>query len=753
MATSLALRAPWYDPRGWWSALTRGWAQPTTTPTEFVAGSDFVPDAPAMPGFDPRTAMSAYGSMSWVVACAEIVAADLSRLPIRVTANGKGRGAKSVDHPILGLLRRPYRGTSGAWLRRQWSIDYDLTGTAYGLVLVGGARRQVPVGLMRMHPARTEVAPGDDGVPSRFVYTGNGREVHYNADAVLYFRGASWEDDPRMLYGQGKIRALAKDLATDDALAANTTISAGKGRPDGIVYPDSDTEQWTAAQVKGFREDLDRLLREANGGLAVLGRKLGYQALGWSESELATIDQRKFLRQSVQAVFGVPPVRLGITDSVNYATADQQMQLYWGDTLRARASVFDEVLTELAVRAWPEFGEVEVWHDFADVPALQAMEEARLKRVAMHIANGMEANAAYAYEGLTDAPKVEPPAAPVTPPPAKEPPPADAPPPEAAKASVPVEALFRAPEPAPVDVLGELGMGPEEPPEWDRVAAWEGYRRRVHAPAEARILEGASAWMTDLRKVMQERFDAYLKQNPQARGMTAPSPEIRRDLAEMLMAALFLLARDTNIGWSLMEPIVQELIRAAFGRQALAWGFPSLAYDLTRERRATDEQLGSMIQGVYNTLQRDVRVNILAGLDRGASVSEIAADILSTNSAIFDMARAQRIARTETTRSIEAGNMMAFEALANAGAEFQEEWLSSRDTAVRPDHVLLDGEKIEVGGRFTVPAPSKYAGATAPHPSAFGIPELDIDCRCTAVGRRLKGQSQGDPTPWKVNPG
>jgi hypothetical protein len=148
----------------------------------------------------------------------------------------------------------------------------------------------------------------------------------------------------------------------------------------------------------------------------------------------------------------VPPVRLGITDSVNYATADQQMQLYWGDTLRARASVFDEVLTELAVRAWPEFGEVEVWHDFADVPALQAMEEARLKRVTMHIANGMEANAAYAYEGLTDAPKVEPPAPPVAPPvappPAQEPPPTDAPPPESAKASVPVEALFRAPEPA-----------------------------------------------------------------------------------------------------------------------------------------------------------------------------------------------------------------------------------------------------------------------------------------------------------------
>jgi signal peptidase I len=119
----------------------------------------------------------------------------------------------------------------------------------------------------------------------------------------------------------------------------------------------------------------------------------------------------------------------------------------------------------------------------------------------------------------------------------------------------------------------------------------------------------------------------------------------------------------------------------------------------------------------------------------------------------FDMARAQRIARTETTRSIEAGNMMAFEALANAGVEFQEEWLSSRDTVVRPDHVLLDGEKIEVGGRFIVPAPSKFAGASAPHPSAFGIPELDIDCRCTAVGRRLKGQSQGDPTPWKVNPG
>jgi hypothetical protein len=316
-----------------------------------------------------------------------------------------------------------------------------------------------------------------------------------------------------------------------------------------------------------------------------------------------------------------------------------------------------------------------------------------------------------------------------------------------------VEALFRAPEPAPVDVLGELGLGPEEPPGWDRVAAWDGYRRRVHAPAEARMLEAATEWLDGQRRVMQERVDKFLHQNPQMRGMTAPNQKIRRDLADMLMAALFLLARDTNIAWSIMEPVVMELIRAAFGRQSLAWGMPSLAFDVTRERRATDEQLGNSITGIYSTLQRDVRVNILAGLDRGASVSEIAADILSTNSTIFDMARAQRIARTETTRSIEAGNMMAFEALANAGVEFQEEWLSSRDTVVRPDHVLLDGEKIEVGGRFIVPAPSKFAGASAPHPSAFGIPELDIDCRCTAVGRRLKGQSQGDPTPWKVNPG
>lgn len=730
----------WYDPRAWASAIARA-LTPTEKPKEFLAGSDFTTDVPAQPNFDPRLAMSSFGTFAWVVACTEIVAGDVASLPLRVSPAGKSRRtARFDDHPALPLLRRPSPGVTGGWLRRQLCVDYLLTGTAYELPTFR-AKGKPPSNLFRAHPARVTIVPGTNGIPYAFEYDGGGQRERYGAEAMLYFRGLSWEDDPANQFGQGRIRALYRDLVADQAMQDRAMKSASKGRPDGIISPDTPDESWTPVQVKQFTESLARTFEEASGGVAVIGRKLGYERLGWSESELQTLEQRNFVRQNVSAVFGVPPVRLGLTDGVNYATSDQQMLLYWGDTVRSVAAVFEEVWSAWASRTWPEFGEVEIWHDTSAVPVLAAMEGARIDRVAKHIRNGMDPNDAYAYEGLDDAPKVKPPSS------AQAAPPAPTVTPKAEASRAPDPPIFGADAPTPspspslrVALLSRAGMAPDSELDGDdaRAEAWRLWRETVHDPAERAVEAAALGWLGYLRGAVDARMSALIAATPAMRG------PVTRNIVDDVMRALFHEAEDTDAGWEAFQVEFLRLWREAFRRTETLLDL-DLTIDPTRMSREVDEHLGSLIQGAYAETVRDVRIVVLAGLDRGLSMSGIQAEIQASTT--FGPDRALLIARTEATRSREAGNLAAYEAGANEGADIEIEWMSSRDVATRAAHMALDGQRVRPGAMFVVPAvgrlgmpvePSRLIGQAGAGPGQFADPAMVCNCRCTTVARRRR---------------
>lgn len=82
--------------------------------------------------------------------------------------------------------------------------------------------------------------------------------------------------------------------------------------------------------------------------------------------------------------------------------------------------------------------------------------------------------------------------------------------------------------------------------------------------------------------------------------------------------------------------------------------------------------------------------------------------------------RARTIAQTELTRSL---GFTQEEAFAQAGVP-RKMWLSTRDSAVRDAHAGLDGEVKDRGVAF------EAEGSRAQHPGDFGVPSLDINCRC-----------------------
>lgn len=102
----------------------------------------------------------------------------------------------------------------------------------------------------------------------------------------------------------------------------------------------------------------------------------------------------------------------------------------------------------------------------------------------------------------------------------------------------------------------------------------------------------------------------------------------------------------------------------------------------------------------------------------GETWRERAEEYFSNGGSVDDLIR---IAETETHRD---ANTAALDTAKKAGAK-RKTWVTMDDEKVRDPHQYLDGVTIGIDDEFIT-----YDGGHAKAPGLFGIPELDINCRC-----------------------
>ncbi len=128
---------------------------------------------------------------------------------------------------------------------------------------------------------------------------------------------------------------------------------------------------------------------------------------------------------------------------------------------------------------------------------------------------------------------------------------------------------------------------------------------------------------------------------------------------------------------------------------------------------------------------RQVREAITRGIIQGQPYEQIGERI--TERMEVSASKALRIARTETHRCQQQGRLDAYEHADEQGVEMEKAWLSTVDSVTRDDHQDLDGQTVGMDEDFTLPS-----GETASAPGMFGVPEQDINCRCS-VRAQIKG--------------
>lgn len=122
----------------------------------------------------------------------------------------------------------------------------------------------------------------------------------------------------------------------------------------------------------------------------------------------------------------------------------------------------------------------------------------------------------------------------------------------------------------------------------------------------------------------------------------------------------------------------------------------------------------------------EVQKEIKYGLTKGDTYGTMANRLKGTLET--DMAKANKIVRTEGHRCFSQSKVDSLNDISNQGVKMTKTWRTSEDERVRSQHNDMNGVTIPYEEDFILPD-----GSRGPSPGLIGEPQHDINCRCTMI--------------------
>lgn len=677
----------------WWGQILRaiGWESPAEVP---VGSGGATAGTPVGPSYSPHKSVSSFAAFPWVRACVDAYINDMRSLPL-VLVRGEGKNQVTIDnHPVLDLLKQPTSYQTRAEWEAQLILFLLLNGSVW-TVAAGKGRK--PTSLPVLHPEGVKVVSGSLGEPVGVEWRTTGGDTHYYAiEDVIGWQLPAWERGDQGLLGEGLIRCLSTDLTADIESAKMTAKAASRGRPDAVISPKGDDVMWDEDTRKSVAKGWAAL---AAGGspVVVLGGASEVVYPHYTPRDMEYAKQRGLTRETVLAVFGAPPHRVGLPQA-NYATAQQAEKRWWSNVI-ALAERLDAGYTRIAKRFDPSLS---VRHDFSGVEALQESRDSRLARVQLWVGLGASKEAAAAYEGFTDAPISD----------AEVEQPAEQSQARAVNESLPW--LAKAPKPT---LIWSAAAASEPEPEPDDPAGirWRGWLDEVYSPAEKRLARAV------------KRALAAQGQRVAARVPATVGRDLTSALVDLVLDAIYPVGE----GELFAQDIRPELYDTIAGAMRRASEQVGVTFSPVRADALTRIRLASMVTHTTPTTREALRVLVENALSTGMSANDLQAAIQQDHA--FSPARSLLIARTEATAGTNEAALVAWRDAEASGVKVKKRWLSARMPTTRDEHVVLDGQERMLGEMFVVPMTPglEYGGSKGLAPGGF--PEAGMVCNCVCT--------------------
>ena len=361
-------------------------------PTEIKHGASYISNG-GRSAYSQLGSLGAYVQHPYVYAALSRISQDLAMTPLRLI-KGKGKNSQIVeDHPALDLIEEPSIGTDQFSFLEQLTIDLVAAGNAYILIL---GETDIPISIVRLHPEQIGIVTNEHGITG-YRYDADGSISLYPPERIVHIRQATWATGIQGLYGVGAVQPTQQEIKADLNVSGLVEVASKKGRPDVILSPKNELDIW---QEETRRDVLDRyngMVQE--GGAIVLSGQVQVDMAQTTPRDVEFKSVKEFSKLAITAAFGTPLSVLG-EGSANYATAKQEAVIHWSN-VEKRGKKIAWALTKIARRFDPT---LRFEFDYSEVEAINAMRTEQIARVTAHIMNGMEAGAAYSFEGLHEAP-------------------------------------------------------------------------------------------------------------------------------------------------------------------------------------------------------------------------------------------------------------------------------------------------------------------------------------------------------------
>lgn len=250
------------------------------------------------------------------------------------------------DHPMLDLLETPNDDMGGQELMQLLATHLEIKGEAFCIIERNNAG--VPAQLWPVPPNWVQEIP-TDSKPFFKIKMGNAAAKPVPKEDVIWMRNP----DPADPYGRGSgvAMSLGDELDTDEyAAKLLKSYFLNGGTPELFVSVEGASIDEAARAKEKFEQENRGFSRRNRsfwhaGGIEVT-------KLGATFEELQMVELRKFERDTIVQVFGVPPELLGILEHSNRATIEAAMYIF---AVRVLVPRLRKIRLELQRKLAPEF--------------------------------------------------------------------------------------------------------------------------------------------------------------------------------------------------------------------------------------------------------------------------------------------------------------------------------------------------------------------------------------------------------------
>lgn len=269
-----------------------------------------------------------------VYACVTLIAADISKMAVKLTQFANGIWEETLSPAFSPVLRKPNSFQTRIKFFESWVLSKLLHGNTY--VLKQRDARGVVVALYVLDPGRVKPLVAEDG------------SIYYEITQDLLARvtdnrlivPASEIIHDRMfclfhpLVGVSPIYAAGLAATQGARIQTNSARLFQNGcNPGGILTAPGDIPDETAKRLKEHWEK--NYTGDNVGKVAVLGSGLKYEAMTITAVDAQLLEQLKFSAEMVCSVYHVPAYMIGVGQMPAYNNIEALNQQYYSQCLQS----------------------------------------------------------------------------------------------------------------------------------------------------------------------------------------------------------------------------------------------------------------------------------------------------------------------------------------------------------------------------------------------------------------------------------